>query len=259
MTKSLAASNTIMGNYLSELMTDETDVDTDYKAYAAPVDNKKLEKLLSKVSVTKVESSLTTYKSERQLTSPIENKTELPSSLFLEKELLKEKPLTTHKSESASKAHTKPLQEQKSFQAMFFKVAGLTVAVPLIELGGIHNLTPTNHLLGKPDWFKGVMINRDEKINVVDTARWVMPEKCDDTLINSLNYQYVIMLSNSQWGLTAEHLVDTVTLTQDDVKWVDSPGKRPWLAGLVKARMCALLNVESLIKLLNEGENVYQK
>jgi purine-binding chemotaxis protein CheW len=85
-----------------------------------------------------------------------------------------------------------------------------------------------------------------------------MPEKCDDTLINSLNYQYVIMLSNSQWGLMAEHLVDTVTLEQDQVKWLDKPSKRPWLAGLVKERMCALLDVEALIKLLDDGVGIIQ-
>jgi purine-binding chemotaxis protein CheW len=113
--------------------------------------------------------------------------------------------------------------------------------------------------MGKPDWFKGVMIHREEQINVVDTALWVMPEKCDEKLKSSLNYQYIIMLSNSRWGLMAEHLVDTVTLEQNDVKWLDKPGKRPWLAGLVKDRMCALLDVESLITLLNDGANIYQE
>jgi CheW-like domain. len=62
------------------------------------------------------------------------------------------------------------------FQALFFEVAGLTLAVPLKALGGIHQLTEVNQLFGKPKWFKGVMLNRDEKLNVVDTARWVMPE-----------------------------------------------------------------------------------
>ena len=57
------------------------------------------------------------------------------------------------------------------FQALFFEVAGLTLAVPLKALGGIHQLTEVNQLFGKPKWFKGVMLNRDEKLNVVDTAR----------------------------------------------------------------------------------------
>ena len=138
-------------------------------------------------------------------------------------------------------------------------MAGLQIAVPLVELGGIHNTDKTTPLMGKPDWFKGVMLHRDEKVNVVDTALWVMPEKCNEALMSALNYQYIIMLCDSSWGLMAENLVDTVTLKQEDVKWLDSTNKRPWLAGLVKNRMCALLDVESLIKLLEKGANIRQE
>jgi purine-binding chemotaxis protein CheW len=46
---------------------------------------------------------------------------------------------------------------------MYFDVAGLIIAVPLIELGGIHKVNKTNTILAKPDWFKGVMLHRDEK------------------------------------------------------------------------------------------------
>jgi purine-binding chemotaxis protein CheW len=142
---------------------------------------------------------------------------------------------------------------------MFFEVAGLMIAVPLIELGGIHNTDKITPLMGKPDWFKGVMLHRAAKVNVVDTALWVMPEKCDEALISALNYQYIIMLNDSSWGLSAEKLVDTVTLKQEDVKWLDTQNKRPWLAGLVKNRMCVLLDVESLIKLLEKGVNITQE
>lgn len=97
------------------------------------------------------------------------------------------------------------------------------------------------------------MVNREMQINVVDTALWVMPEKCDQDLVNALSYKYIIMLGESRWGLACETLVNTVTLKQEDIKWRASAGKRPWLAGLVKQKMCALLNVEQLILLLNKG------
>lgn len=140
-----------------------------------------------------------------------------------------------------------------SFQALFFKVAGLTVAVPLTELGGIHNISKINTLIGKPSWFKGVMVYREATLNVVDTARWVMPEKFTDELESQLNYEYLIVLKDSAWGLACEQLVNTVTLSQDDVKWREQSGKRPWLAGLIKEKMCALLDVDSLIELLDQG------
>ena len=37
------------------------------------------------------------------------------------------------------------------------------MAVPLTELGGIHNLEKVGPLFGKPDWFQGVMLHREEK------------------------------------------------------------------------------------------------
>ncbi len=139
------------------------------------------------------------------------------------------------------------------FQALFFEVAGLKVALPLKELGGIHQIGTLNTLPGKPDWYKGVMLYREQKINVVNTAMWVMPEKYDQVLAEKLNYQYVIMLGKSSWGLACETLVNTIALEQDDVKWRSSEGKRPWLAGLIKQHMCALLDVDALIALLAKG------
>lgn len=149
----------------------------------------------------------------------------------------------------------KPLEERLDsvFQALFFEVAGLTLAVPLITLGGIHNLTKIGPLFGKPGWFMGVMLHREEKLSVVDTAQWVMPEKYDQTLADKLNYQYLIMLGDSEWGLGSEKLVNTVTLNKNDVKWRQANAKRPWLAGMVKDKMCALLDVDELISMLNNG------
>ncbi|BDX07717.1 chemotaxis protein CheW [Planctobacterium marinum] len=140
-----------------------------------------------------------------------------------------------------------------NFQALFFNVAGLTLAVPLTELGGIHNLEKPGPLFGKPNWFMGVMLYREEKLNVVDTAKWVMPEKCNEILEDSIKYQYLIMLGDSGWGLACEELVNTVSLQSEDVKWRDVGGKRPWLAGMVKEKMCAMLDVKQLIKMLDRG------
>ncbi len=139
------------------------------------------------------------------------------------------------------------------FQALFFEVAGLTLAVPLITLGGIHQLTKLGPLFGKPKWFMGIMLHREEKLSVVDTAQWVMPEKYDQNLADQLNYQYLIMLGDSSWGLASEKLVNTVSLTKADVKWREASSKRPWLAGMVKDKMCALLDVDELIAMLDNG------
>jgi purine-binding chemotaxis protein CheW len=169
-----------------------------------------------------------------------------------DKEIQVEVETETSKAEVSAPIILQDLLDER-FQALFFEVAGLTLAVPLIELGGIHEMTKIAPIIGKPDWFMGVMLKNEDKFNVVDSARWVMPEKYDDEMAENLHYQFIINLGKTPWGLTCERLINTVELNKSDVKWRTNTGKRPWLAGMVKEKMCALINVAELVKMLKAG------
>ncbi|ROQ22563.1 chemotaxis protein CheW [Gallaecimonas pentaromativorans] len=138
------------------------------------------------------------------------------------------------------------------FQVLLFDVAGLELAVPLDKLGGIHQIGEVSPLFGKPDWFKGLMLHRDQKMRVVDTARWVMPDKTKNQE-NAENYRYLVMLGDSPWGLACYSLVRTERIDSSSVRWRQGGSKRPWLAGMVKERMCALLDVDALLGMLDKG------
>ncbi|XEI31858.1 chemotaxis protein CheW [Aeromonas veronii] len=140
----------------------------------------------------------------------------------------------------------------KEFQALFFDVAGVTFAVPLTELGGIYQLGEITSLFGQPRWYKGIMTSREQKMNVVDTAQWVMPGQH----LEMDDYKYLIMLGESPWGLACHHLKGTELLHREQVKWRHQEGKRPWLAGMVKEKMCALLHVRELRLMLERGVNI---
>ncbi|EDM68532.1 hypothetical protein PE36_03871 [Moritella sp. PE36] len=142
---------------------------------------------------------------------------------------------------------------EEHFQALFFEVAGVMFAVPLTELGGIHQTEIVSSLFGKPDWYLGIMQHREQKLSVVDTAQWVMPEQN----MGEIDYKYQIQLSESNWVLGCESLHGTETLNSNDIKWRSTPGSRPWLAGMVKSRMCVLLHVTEMIKLLDNGINIH--
>ncbi|WP_434663408.1 chemotaxis protein CheW [Aeromonas sp. NJAU223] len=144
------------------------------------------------------------------------------------------------------------LDTGSEFQALFFDVAGVTFAVPLTELGGIHQLGEVTSLFGQPAWYRGIMASREQKMNVVDTALWVMPEQT----LEVPEYKYLIMLGESPWGLACHQLKGTELLRRDQVKWRHQEGKRPWLAGMVKEKMCALLHVRELLVLLGRGVNI---
>ncbi|WP_108947145.1 chemotaxis protein CheW [Shewanella halifaxensis] len=141
----------------------------------------------------------------------------------------------------------------EEFQVLFFKVAGLTLAVPLISLGGIVNLQALTPLIGRPAWYKGVQQHRGSQLNVVDTGAWVMPEKYTQELAQQVNYQYVVALQDSNWGLSCETLVDTISIKKSAINWRSQAGKRPWLAGVVKEQMCGILNVAALVQMLQAG------
>lgn len=150
---------------------------------------------------------------------------------------------------------TKDLQEvlDDEFQVLFFNIAGLTLAVPLVSLGGIVKIERISHIIGRPKWFKGVQTHRDATLNVVDTCAWVMPEKYSQELAESIDYQYLVLLEDSEWGLACESLVNAVKINKSHVNWRDKPGKRPWLAGVVKEQMCGILHVQALIEMLDAG------
>ncbi|MGF1688911.1 chemotaxis protein CheW [Photobacterium japonica] len=142
-----------------------------------------------------------------------------------------------------------------AFQALFFDVNGVTFAVPLTALGGIHQLGEMNHLVGRPPWYFGLMTNRDQTMDVVDTARWVMPERLVDDEHREA-FRYLVMLGESRWGLACDGLQGTQTLDEHSVRWRETAGKRPWLAGMVKEKMCALIHVSELIAMLDAGLDV---
>ncbi|MFG0606601.1 chemotaxis protein CheW [Vibrio mimicus] len=144
---------------------------------------------------------------------------------------------------------------EKDFQVLYFEVNGVTFAVPLDELGGIHRMATLNHLIGRPAWYLGLQTNRDSQLDVVDTAKWVMAEKLHDESYKQA-YQYIVMLGESAWGLASTQLMGTELLSTDKVRWREQVGKRPWLAGMVKEKMCALIHVQALIAMLNAGLDV---
>lgn len=153
---------------------------------------------------------------------------------------------------SAVESEWKNIDVPDDFQALFFIVNGVTFAVPLLELGGISNMDKITSIIGKPSWFLGMMNVREDKFNVVDFVKWSMPQANGEIA----DFNYLIELGTTKWGVTCHELVGTESLHKSQVQWRSCAGKRPWLAGLVKERMCALIHVSELVKLFEKGINI---
>ncbi|HLA30563.1 MAG TPA: CheW domain-containing protein [Pseudomonas sp.] len=147
----------------------------------------------------------------------------------------------------------RPEWAQEAFECLLFDVAGLTLAVPLVCLGSIYplagqELTP---LFGQPDWFLGILPCQAGNLKVLDTARWVMPDRYRDDFREGL--QYVISVQGYEWGLAVHQVSRSIRLDPNEVKWRTQRTQRPWLAGTVIEHMCALLDIASLAELIASG------
>ena len=142
----------------------------------------------------------------------------------------------------------------EEFQALFFLVKGVRFAVPLIELGGIFETPKLTRIFGKPVWYKGMADIRGRKINVVDTLRWVKPDVTFES-----DYSYLILLGMSLWCIGCDTLEGNRIIRRENVNWRTQAGSRPWLAGIVKKEMCALIHVKALIAMFERGMGLLPK
>src|SRR5690606_41913273 len=112
--------------------------------------------------------------------------------------------------------------------AMLFEDGGLTLAVPMVSLGSSDRLdgaiTP---LFGEPGWCLGMLPTERGNLKVLDTARWVMPERYQRALRDTISF--VISVQGHDWGMAVHGVSESIRLRPEQVKWRSGQGRRPWL------------------------------
>lgn len=201
-----------------------------------------------------------------ELSSVVEQKTESETKLDKTVQETQVEPETEMEQEEAVSPEpelvsdkTKPLPWAESrFECLLFNVGGLKMAVPLVELGGIQkaDYEKVTKIFGQPNWFIGVSSVNDLRIRTVDTAQWVMPNHYKGELHDS--FKFIIQLDRSNWGLACEDVAEAISLEPSEVKWRSDRSKRPWLAGTVIDHMCAILDVQGFIELLDDPKNGFK-
>lgn len=86
----------------------------------------------------------------------------------------------------------------------------------------------------------GAHAGEDKKFRIVDTVKWMVPESDQSALPP---YRYVIHLGSSGWAIGCHELTSSEKVDGESVKWRETPGQRPWLAGIVKTKCvsCSML------------------
>lgn len=148
----------------------------------------------------------------------------------------------------------RPAWAQQPFECLLFKVGGLQLAAPLVELGSIYPLAADDltSIFGQTQWFMGLLPVKEYNVRAMDTALVVMPERYNAAMRD--NYRYVVTLFGSDWGLAVDAVVGTVLLDPAHIRWRGERGKRPWLAGTLIDQMCALFDIAQLAWLFHNQD-----
>ena len=138
------------------------------------------------------------------------------------------------------------------FQALFFEVAGLRLAVALTDL---HSVVPRDDVTitpmpDQPAWCLGLMRYRQRNVRVVDTAAMVLPaggrERSEIPPPSR-----ILVVGDGGWALACHGIGEVVRLEEHEVKWRSPAGKRPWLAGTVIGHLCALVDTGAFTSMLD--------
>lgn len=143
----------------------------------------------------------------------------------------------------------RPAWAQERFECLLFGVGGLTLAVPLVELGTIYPVTDEiTPLFGQIDWLLGLLPVKEGSLRIIDTPKVVMPERYRESMKD--DFQYVISINAMDWGLAVDMVSNTIMLKPENVCWRSKRSKRPWLAGTVMEHRCTLVDVSQLAAML---------
>ena len=203
--------------------------------------------------VAKIQTSENTD-TEQQIDTVTETKTQQEDDVQLKTETTNQEELHADSSVSTSV----PSWANEPFQVMLFKVAGLSLAVPLQSLNGVVEWTDSlTEMPGHADFYLGLLQHLDNSIPVVDTARLVFPQDKLEELAGDNpadRITRIVLINDGRWGLACDEVAEVVTLTADQVRWRSSGTKRRWLLGTVVEHMCALLDTDAFAEKLVTGE-----
>ena len=232
------------------VVTAETEPHADVSLKEAPaVTAGKPLTIVAEKTATAVKTAEQTSAEKTVRTESLRAEIEVPEKTAAVHEEVREN--TREKTENAERWCN--IETDSEFTALLFKVAGVVLAAPLFTLGGIFRPAVINKLFGKPDWYAGLTCIQKQKVSVVDTAKWMLPGK----KIIDHEYKFVILCKDKKWCLQCDELLGTKTIKREDVKWRVLHGDRPWLAGILKKDMCALLHITELEKMLDSGLDIY--
>ena len=149
---------------------------------------------------------------------------------------------------------------EPSFKALFFNVGDITLAAPLEKLGGI--LTECDDIKvmpGNSARYLGVLVHRGKTIRVIDFDNLVAElsgEPVAPAASEVAPPNRIILIEGERIGIACRSVAEVEEIDANGVRWRVGTTKRPWYRGIVVDKMCALLDIDALLSLLNDEDEL---
>lgn len=169
---------------------------------------------------------------------------------LLEVESPAELAATTQIQSQHETANMKPPVEDSEKNAWYMlNISGLNVAV---RVKFIVDVVPASRMQEKESAFNlGSLTIKDRQIQVVNLAQILSPKG----KLPAKKPRYIAILRDKPYGIACQQS-QKVQFQEEQVCWRTQNTTRPWLAGTVMAKKCALIDVEALIPMLaGDGKN----
>ncbi len=142
-----------------------------------------------------------------------------------------------------------PEWAQNEFQALYFRVGKLILAVPLTELLRTIKIekTPTN-IPGQPSWFIGLLDTHEQRVGILDTGQLIFGKsRGQQRDLEKQPFRSILITHDGKWGLACDEILSIGKLEPGKVRWRTLRNNKPWLIGTVIDELTAIIDINHLV------------
>ena len=117
----------------------------------------------------------------------------------------------------------------EEMQCIIVEMHGLQLAMPLEHVLEPRHIADMSLVLDDQyDWVLGSFLDLNFKIDVVDTAMWLIPETYEP---HNATYDEILLLQDKPWALTYDRMVTAQIISMDEVTLNTDKSRRPVATG----------------------------
>lgn len=150
----------------------------------------------------------------------------------------------------------RPEWAEKAFQTLFIDIDGMDIAVPMEAMSGIRKYPDQlTQIPNSASWIEGTFKSHGQNIQVVNARKLFLlsSNRKIDTEEELKKPEFIVQMGDGRWGLACHSADRAVMLEPDQIRWSGAERRRPWLLGMIKEHLCALLDGDEFIKYLDNG------